>query len=173
MFTSEDTLEINLAGLLRTLEASKAAIPVDEGAEHTSKTKSTRNVESSGVSETKRAAPFLENDGFDPELNEQLKLAAEEMMRELHEEYDRRERARASNSGIPSSSVNQSENAENEQVDDSGVTGMRVDNRYYLTIVLGRQEYEAFFDPGRTLSPSRPRVTDVLKDRLKEYDSVI
>ena len=29
------------------------------------------------------------------------------------------------------------------------------------------------FDPGATLSLAGPRVTEVLKDRLKEYDSVI
>ena len=82
------------------------------------------------ASETEQAAPCLES-GFDPEFNEQLNLAAEEMMRELEEECDRKERARASNIGIPSSSVNRSENVENEQTNDSGVAGMRVDNRYY------------------------------------------
>ena len=50
---------------------------------------------------------------------------------------------------------------------------MRVDNRYYLTVVLGVQEYKALFDPGATLSLAGPRVTEILKDRLKEYDSVI
>ena len=40
-----------------------------------------------------RAARCLENGGLDPELNEQLKLAAEEMMRELHEECDHKVRA--------------------------------------------------------------------------------
>ena len=28
---------------------------------------------------------------------------------------------------------------------------MRVDNRYYLTVVLGGQEYKALFDPGATI----------------------
>ena len=39
--------------------------------------------------------------------------------------------------------------------------------------MLGGQEYKALFDPGATLSLAGPRVTEVLKDRLKEYDSVI
>ena len=125
------------------------------------------------ASETEQAAPCLESYGFDPALNEPLKLVAEEMMRELEEECDRKERARAGIIETPSINVNRSENVENEQVDDSGVAGMRVDNRYYLTVMLGRQEYKALFDSGATLSLVGPRVTEVLKDRLKEYDSVI
>ena len=37
----------------------------------------------------------------------------------------------------------------------------------------GEQEYKALFDPGATLSLAGPHATEVLKDRLKEYDSVI
>ena len=52
-FTRDDSLEINLAGLLSTLEASEAAIPVAEEAEHTSKSEISRDAES--VCENKRA----------------------------------------------------------------------------------------------------------------------
>ena len=50
---------------------------------------------------------------------------------------------------------------------------MRVDNRYYLSVVLGRREYKALFDPGATLSLVGQRVAELDKDRLKEYNSVI
>ena len=115
-----------------------------------------------------RVAPCLDNNNFDPEVEEQLKLAAEELMQEFHEECDRKAVAREnSNSERCDAKVG------SEQADNSGVAGMRVDNRYYLTVVLGGQEYKALFDPGATLSLAGPRVTEVLKDRLKEYDSVI
>ena len=230
-FARDDSLDLDIAGLLSTLVESEAAIPVGEGAGHTSKSESTRDPESvreskraklllnsheneqrsecvdalatrdvsaesiiqiseasmmvnpiqsegtarelGDTSETERAAPCLDSNGFDPELNEQLKLAAEEMMRELEEECDRKERVRATNIEAPSRSVNQSENVENEQTDNSGVAGMRVDNRYYLTVVLGGQENKGLFDPGATLSLAGLRGTEVFKDRLKEYDLVI
>ena len=230
-FGRDDGLELDIAGLLCTLEASEAAIPVDKGAEHASKSESTRDAErvrenkreellhdacenqqrienadalavrdasaegnvkisevsivvnasqSEGtarelgdVGEAEPAAQCLGYNDFDPELDEQLKLAAEGMMQELHEECEIKERARASCVEKPSSSVIQSENIESEDADGSGVAGMRVDNRYYLTIVLGGREYKALFDPGATLSLAGPRVTEVVKDRLKEYDSVI
>ena len=38
-FARDDSLEINLVGLLGTLEASKAMIPIGERAEHTCKSK--------------------------------------------------------------------------------------------------------------------------------------
>ena len=50
---------------------------------------------------------------------------------------------------------------------------MRVDNRYNLSVVLGGREYKALFDPGATLSLAGPRVAELTKDRLKEYNSVI
>ena len=84
-----------------------------------------------GESETEQVAPCLENDGFDPELNEQLKLAAVEMMRELHEECERKERARAGNVKVPVIGDNRDRKVESEQAKDNGVTGTRVDNRYY------------------------------------------
>ena len=90
--------------------------------------------ESSCASETEQAAPSPENDGFDHELDAKLKLAAKEMIQELEEECDRKERARADIIETPSNSVNRSGNIENEQTDDSGGAGMRVDNRYYLTV---------------------------------------
>ena len=40
----------------------------------------------SDASERERAAPCLENNGVDPGLDAKLKLAAEEMMREVLEE---------------------------------------------------------------------------------------
>ena len=230
-FARDDSLELDIAGLLCTLEASKVDMPVVEGVEQTSKSetvsgvKSVREIkqakllrdsrenqrrgevadalpmrdasakseikigESSMVasashsegtvrelgvaSETERTAPCLDYSTFDPELDERLKHDAEEMVQELHDECESRERARANKIKASSGSVNQIESAENEQTDDSGIAGMRVDNRYYLTVVLGGHEYKALFDPGATLSLARPRVTETVKGRLKAYDSVI
>ena len=50
---------------------------------------------------------------------------------------------------------------------------MRVDNRSYLSAVLRGREYKALFDPGATLSLAGPRMADLDKDRLKQYNSVI
>ena len=94
-------------------------------------------------------------------------------MRELHEVCERKERARAGSSGLPRSSEGRNENVKGEQIDNSDIAGMRVDNRYYLSVVLGGREYKALFDPGATLSLAGPRVTELDKDRLKEYNSVI
>ena len=74
----------------------------------------------SDTSETERAAPCLENDGFDPELDAKLKLAAEEMVREVLEECENEERARACNIKKTRSSVSRSESVENEEADGSG-----------------------------------------------------
>ena len=245
-FARDDSLKLDIAGLLSTLEASEAAIPVDEGVEHTSTSEITKDAESmrenkraklshnvrenqqqsenadalatsdasadnnlqldkgsmlvhanqseseprgcenivsesSCASETERAAPYLENDGFDPELDAKLKLVAQEMMREVLEECENRDRARckrkecakADSGSLACSGENREEKIENEQVNKSDIAGMRADNRYYLTVVLGGHEYKALFDPGATLSFAGPRVTEALKDRLKEYESVI
>ena len=51
----------------------------------------------SDASVTDQAVSCLENDGFDPELDAKLKLAAEEMMREVLEECENKERVRARN----------------------------------------------------------------------------
>ena len=102
-------------------------------------------------------------------------------MRELHEECDRRERARcdrkerarASSGGLPRGSEGRNEDVKGEQMDNSDIAGMRVDNCYYLSIVLGGREFKVLFDPGATLSLAEPRVAELDKDRLKEYNSVI
>ena len=39
--------------------------------------------------------------------------------------------------------------------------------------MLGGREFKALFDPGATLSLAGPRVAELDKDRLKEYNSVI
>ena len=58
-------------------------------------------------------------------------------------------------------------------MDNSDIVSIRVDNRYYLSVMLGGREYKALFDPGATLSLAGPRVAELDKDRLKEYSSVI
>ena len=101
-------------------------------------------------------------------------------MRELHEECERKERARcdrkehaqAGSGGLAGGSEDRNENMGSEQIDSSDIAGMRVDNRYYLSVVLGGREYKALFDPGATLSLAGPRVAELDKDRLKEYNSV-
>ena len=187
-FARDDSLKLDIAGLLSTLEASEVAIPVDEGVEHTSTSEITKDAESvrenkraklshnvrgnqqrsenadalatsdasadnnlqldkgsmlvhanqseseprgcenimsesSCASETERASPCLENDGFDPELDAKLELATEEMMRELLEECENRERARcerkerakADSGSLAGSGENREEKIENEQ----------------------------------------------------------
>ena len=56
-FAREDSLDINLAVFLDTLEASKAMIPVGEIAEHTSKSESTRYTEGVRQNELAKLVP--------------------------------------------------------------------------------------------------------------------
>ena len=58
-------------------------------------------------------------------------------------------------------------------MDNIDIAGMKVDNRYYLAVVLGGREYKALFDPGAALSLAGPLVAKLDNDRLKEYSSVI
>ena len=125
------------------------------------------------IAQTGQATPQGDDCEVDPELDKQLEIAAEELMRELHEECDRKERVRASSGGLPRSSEGRNENVKGGQIDNSDIAGMRVDNRYYLSVVLGGREYKALFDPGASLSLAGPRVAELDKDRLKEYNSVI
>ena len=123
------------------------------------------------IAQTGQATPQGDDCEIDSELDKQLEIAAEDLMRELHEECDRKERARCdrkerariSTGGLTGSSEGRNENVEGEQVDNSDIAGMRVDNRYYLLL----------FDQGATLSLARPRMAELDKDRLKEYSSVI
>ena len=91
------------------------------------------------IAQTGQAMPQDNDCEIDPELDKQLEIAAEELMRELHEECDRRERARcdrkerakASSGGLPRGSEGRNEDVKGEQMDNSDIAGMRVDNRYY------------------------------------------
>ena len=97
------------------------------------------------VAQTGRTTPRADDCEFDPDLDKQLENAAEELMRELHEECDRREgircerkeSAKADSDGLAGSEEDRIEEIESEQVDNSNIAGMRVDNRYYLSVVLG------------------------------------
>ena len=66
------------------------------------------------IAQTGQATPQGDDCDIDPELDKQLKIAAEELMRELHEECDRRERAKASSGGLPRSSEGRNENVKGE-----------------------------------------------------------
>ena len=151
--------------VLRDTSSEKRAL-VSENSMIVNVSKSERELSKSRgceIAQTGQATPRGDDCEIDPELDKQLEIAAEELMRELHEECDRRERARcdrrerakASSGGLPRSSEGQNENVKEEQV------------------VLGGREFKTLFDPGATLSFAGPRVAELDKDRLKEYNSVI
>ena len=109
----EDGAEASLLVLRDTSTEKRALVSENSMIVNVSKSESelskSRGCE---IAQTGQATPQGDYCEIDPELDKQLEIAAEELMRELHEECDRRERARcarkkrarASSSGLPRSS---------------------------------------------------------------------
>lgn len=60
-----------------------------------------------------------------------------------------------------------------KESEEERIAGLCGDNRNFLTLTLGGEEYKTLLDPGATLSLIGPRVVEKFKDKLKKNNSFI
>ena len=151
--------------------------------EHTNKDRE-RSESNPSTRTHEKANQEASDEVINAELDDQLKRAAEKFTNELFasrgvkSDQPRERRDKSIKSDQPSESSNvierEKDNAEgsaHEQRDDDEIVGMMSENRCFLSISLGGQDYKALFDPGAMLSHAGPRVLERYSDRLKEFNS--